>query len=198
MLTFLGSFLIWVFSAILSGGPVGRNPPATQGTRVQSLGQEDPLGKGMAPHSSVLAWRIPWTEEPGWLQLTGSQRVGRDWATSLWLTMSPQIMTTQGKDQVYIMLLPLSCFSRAQLFVTPWTIYSPPGSSVHGILQARILEWVAISYSRGSSWPKDRTWVSCIAGSFLTVWATREAHQSGQTQFLSPLVFSRSDATSKP
>ena len=78
MLTFLGSFLIWVFSAILSGGPVGRNPPATQGTRVQSLGQEDPLGKGMAPHSSVLAWRIQGTEEPGELRSLGSQRVRHD------------------------------------------------------------------------------------------------------------------------
>ena len=44
---------------------------------------------------------------------------------------------------------------------------SPPGSSVHGILQARILEWVAISFSRGSSQPRDRTWVSCIAGRHL-------------------------------
>ena len=49
--------------------------------------------------------------------------------------------------------------------------YRSPGSSVHGILQARILEWVAISFSRGSSWPKDRTWVSCIAGWFFTIWA---------------------------
>ena len=52
--------------------------------------------------------------------------------------------------------------------------YSPPRSSVHGILQARILEWVAISFSRGSSLPRDQTWVSCIAGSFFTSWATRE------------------------
>ena len=50
----------------------------------------------------------------------------------------------------------------------------PPGSSVHGI-QARLLEWVAISFSRGSSWPRDRTWFSCIEGRFFTVWATREA-----------------------
>ena len=42
-----------------------KNPPAMQGTQVQSLGQEDPLEKGMATHSSILAWRIPWTEEPG-------------------------------------------------------------------------------------------------------------------------------------
>ena len=53
--------------------------------------------------------------------------------------------------------------------------YSPPGSSVHGIPQARILEWIAISFSRGSSWPRDQTWVSCIAGRFFTIWATREA-----------------------
>ena len=52
---------------------------------------------------------------------------------------------------------------------------SPPGSSVHGIFQARILEWVAISSSRGSSRPRDWTWVSFIAGRFFTIWATREA-----------------------
>ena len=49
---------------------------------------------------------------------------------------------------------------------------SPPGSSVHGILQTRILKWVAIPFSRGSSWPQDRTQVSRIAGRFFTVWAT--------------------------
>ena len=52
---------------------------------------------------------------------------------------------------------------------------SPPGSSVHGILQARILQWVAISFSRGISSPRDWTWVSCIAGKLFTEWATREA-----------------------
>ena len=55
-----------------------KNPPAMQETRIQSLGQEDPLEKGMATHSSILAWRIPWTEEPGKLQFIGSQRVGHD------------------------------------------------------------------------------------------------------------------------
>ena len=51
---------------------------------------------------------------------------------------------------------------------------SLPGSSVHGIFQARILEWVAISFSRGSSQPRVQTWVSCIAGRFFTIWTTRE------------------------
>ena len=61
-------------------------------TQVWSLGQEDPLGKGMATHSSILDWRIPWTEEPGGLQSMGPQRVGHDWATNtpiLSLKMSP-------------------------------------------------------------------------------------------------------------
>ena len=63
-----------------------KNPPASaRDTRekmqemwVQSLGQEDPLEQEMATHSSILAWRIPWTEEPGGLQSMGSQRIGHD------------------------------------------------------------------------------------------------------------------------
>ena len=53
-----------------------KNLPVTQKTRVQSLGWEVPLEKGMTIHSSILAWRIPWTENPGRLQSMGSQRVG--------------------------------------------------------------------------------------------------------------------------
>ena len=55
-----------------------KNLPAVQETQVWSLGWEDLLEKGMATHSSVLAWRIPWTEEPDGLQFTGSQRVRHD------------------------------------------------------------------------------------------------------------------------
>ena len=55
-----------------------KNLPAMQETQVQPLGWEDPLEKGMAIHSSILAWRIPWTEEPGGLESMVSQRVGHD------------------------------------------------------------------------------------------------------------------------
>ena len=55
-----------------------KNLPAMQESRVQSLGWEDTLEEGMATHSSILAWRIPWTEEPDGLQFTGSQRVRHD------------------------------------------------------------------------------------------------------------------------
>ena len=57
---------------------MGKNLPAMQETRVRSLGWEDPLEEGIATHSSTLAWRIPWTEEPGRLQSMGSQTVGHD------------------------------------------------------------------------------------------------------------------------
>jgi len=57
---------------------VAKNPPAMHETRVQSLGQEDPLEEEMATHSSIFAWRIPWTEGPGGLQCMGSQRAGHD------------------------------------------------------------------------------------------------------------------------
>ena len=55
-----------------------KNLPSVQELQVQSLAREDPLEKEMATHSSILAWRIPWTEEPGGLQSMGSQRVGHD------------------------------------------------------------------------------------------------------------------------
>ena len=59
-----------------------KNLPPMQEIRVQSLGQEDPLDNGMATHSSILAWRIPWTEEPGRLESMESQRVGHDCVTN--------------------------------------------------------------------------------------------------------------------
>ena len=55
-----------------------KNPLAVQETQVRRLGQEDALDKGMATHSNILAWRIPWIEEPGGLQSTGSQRIRHD------------------------------------------------------------------------------------------------------------------------
>ena len=71
---------------------------------------------------------------------------------------------------LYICLCVLSCVWLCDLLDC-----TPPGSSLHGILQARILEWVAIPFSRGSSWPRDPTQVSHISGRFFTIWAIREA-----------------------
>ena len=64
-----------------------KNLPAMQETWVRSLGQEEPLEKGMATHSSIIACRIPWTEEPGRLQSMGSQQVRHDWAINTFNTL---------------------------------------------------------------------------------------------------------------
>ena len=86
---------------------------------------------------------------------TGSLRVGHDW---------PQEHIINFK-----------CESAGRSVMSLWPQgYSPPGSSVHGTFQARILESVVTPFSRGSSWPMDQTQVSCITGRFLTLWAPRE------------------------
>ena len=63
-----------------------KNLPSIQETQVQPLGLEDSLERGMATHSIILAWEIPWTEEPGGLQFMQSQKVGYNWATNAYLT----------------------------------------------------------------------------------------------------------------
>ena len=80
-----------------------------------------------------------------------------------------------GVAQSRTWLKQLSSSSSSKTLCDPMD-WSLPGSSVHGILQARILEWVALPFSRGSFLPRDWTWISCIAGMFITVWATREVY----------------------
>ena len=92
-----------------------------QETQVQSLGWEDALEKEMATDSSILAWRLPWTEEPGRLQSTGSQRVRQDWAPSVSLSLSAFLCQTVHSVQS------LSC---VQLFATPWTAASQASLSI--------------------------------------------------------------------
>ena len=79
--------------------------PGMQETRVRSLGREDPLEKEMATHSSPLAWRIPWREEPGRLQSMELQRVGHDHATSLYKLIAQQVRV--GKRFSFLFLLTL-------------------------------------------------------------------------------------------
>ena len=88
--------------------------------------------------------------------------------------------------------------SLSRVWLCHTTDCSPPGSSVHGISHARILEWVAVSFSRGSSWPRDWIWVSCIAGRFFPVWGTRESLKSMHLFWLSKwIILGMSRNTSK-
>ena len=84
----------------------------------------------------------------------------------------PDVLASMGRV-VFKVLVAQSC----PILCDPMGC-SPPGSSVYGIVQAGILEWAAMPSSRGSSWPRDQTWVSCITGRHFTVWATRKVQAS--------------------
>ena len=125
----------------------------------------------MATHSSVLAWRIPGTGEPGGLPSMGSHRVGHNW--------SDLAAATAYHDRKINVLHILEVYIYLKVKVTQLclTLCDPMDSTVHGILQVRILEWVAFPFSRGSSQPRDWTQVSQIAGKFFNSWATKEAQE---------------------
>ena len=150
-----------------------KNLPAMWETWVLSLAWEDPLEKGKATHSSILAWRIPWT-----IWFMGLQRVGHDWVTftfivDLQYSVSFRLIAKRLSFP-YMYGLFLVAQSCRTLCVTPWTVTFQAPLSM-GIFQARILQWVSMPSSRGSSQPRDRTQVSHTAGGLFTSWATREA-----------------------
>ena len=121
------------FIALFPGGSVVRNLHEVQEMRVWSLGWEDPLEEGMATHSSILAQRIPLTEEPGGLQCIGSQRVGHDWSN---------LAHTHA----------LNCRDRDFLYTLPMTYAQPP------LLSTAPTRWVICStgwtYADALSSPK--------------------------------------------
>ena len=182
-----------------------------QETQVQSLSLEDSLEVGMATHSSILAWRIPWTEEPGGLQSMGLQRVGHDWETNTWhffqinytpiknnlkkkKTLNERSPCSQDHGKIdkyqlrwgFVGAEQEGANSVSSLWSTEGLVWkvrdlnktnprlinepaaakslqlcptlcnpidgSPPGSPIPGILQARTLEWVAISFSKAWKW----------------------------------------------
>ena len=108
--------------------------PAMRETRVWFLGWEDPLEKEMAIHSSTLAWKIPWTEEPGRLQ---SQRVGHDWATSLSLSGTKTISMRWGADALII------------LNSDPLTSYNSCVANISGLQQRLEPQWHSAAPQEG-------------------------------------------------
>ena len=122
-----------------------KNLPAMQETWVQSLGQEDPLEKEMATHSSILAWRIPWTEESGGLQSIESQRVGHDWATELnwirWQIWKTQQWTQGWKRSVFITIPKKGNVKECSNYRTI-TLISHASKVMLKILQARLQQYV--------------------------------------------------------
>ena len=129
--------------------------------------------------SGLISFRIDWFDLPVFqgtlsslLQHHNSKASVLWRSDSLMVQLSHPYMTT-GKIICVSVRLTQSCSTLCD----PMDC-SPPDSSVHGILQARILEWLAIYFSRGSSWPRDQSWVSFTAGRCFTNWATREAQKN--------------------
>ena len=152
---------------------------------IPGSGQSPGGGHGNPLQYYCLHGKSPWTEEPGSLQSTGSQSQTQ-WATKhnpllfgfpyigtgfqggvcLWVSVLVNCASLYGQSLQFCCcccLVAKSCRCFCNL-----RDCSPPGSSVHGISQKRILEWASISFSRGSSWPRDCTRVSCLAGELLT------------------------------
>ena len=146
----------------------------------------------MATHSNILSWKIPQAEEPSIYSPWGHKESDMtEWAThtlgiysfynAVVNNISLYVLIPNHLLQIYrniIDFCTLILYLAVLCFVTQsWQTHcdpmdcSQPGSSVHGILQARMLEWVDIPFSRGSFQPRDRTEVSYIAGRFFTVWA---------------------------
>ena len=104
------------------GGSDGKESACNAETWVQSLNWEDPLEKGMATHSSILAWRIPWTEKRGRLQSMGSQRAGHNWATNattIYKINNPQgpIHTTENYTQYFVITYKVKEYEKQHIYV---------------------------------------------------------------------------------
>ena len=95
--------------------------------------------------------------------------------TILWIYLTTLYHVYLKLKMLYFILCVKVSVAQSCLTLCDPMDWGLPGSSVHGILQKTILEWVAIPFSRVASWPRDWTQISCIAGKFFTLWATREA-----------------------
>ena len=105
------SLLSREYTSLFPGGSNSKESVCKAGDLVRSLGWEDPLEKRMATYSSILAWRIPWTEEPGGLQSTESQRIRHNWTTNTFTFFSHSVVWKWDKGSVGAVLIHLVCFS---------------------------------------------------------------------------------------
>ena len=165
-----------------------------------SLDQENPLEKCMATHSSILSWRTPWNKEIWWATV---HRVAKSWTWLKQLSTSTHTCFCLKSFSLFSSFFLKKCldssllsfsesvsnncllFSRevvSNYFVTPWTVAHQAPLSM-GFPQARRLEWIAISFSRESSQPRDWTWISCLSRRILYHWATKEATANNSIGF---------------
>ena len=137
----------------------------------RSIVSDSLLPHGLEP---TMDWSLPWTVASSIHGIFQAKSTGVGCHCLLQPMTTEEFAKCDSRDFFFsfvsVCLVAQSCPTLCDLIDC-----SPPGSSVHGILQARILEWVAIPFSNGSSWPRNWTQVSCITDRFVTVWTTRKA-----------------------
>ena len=123
-------------------------------------------------HSTVFGASAMWQAYDGW------QGYKNKHIPTLYFLRSYSLVTASSSSEESAGLVKVKVLvAQSCLALCNPMDYNQPGSSVHGILQPRMLRWVAIPFSRGSSPPRKRAWVSQIAGRFFTIWATRETYK---------------------
>ena len=150
-----------------------KSSPAMQETWVWSLSWEDPQEKETATHSNILAWKSFMDRAAWWATVHGVAESWTHWSTKHKSIKKPPVQQNCSWDRFKVGIeVNCNCISHS---VVSDCLWPHPGSSVHRILQASILEWVIMPSSRGSYRPRDRIWASCFTGRFFTIWAIREA-----------------------
>ena len=137
------------------GSSVVKNPPAMQEMRVWSLGGEDPLEEGMATHSSIPAWKIPWTEEPGGLQYTELQRVGHGLATK-----QQQYATSQSRFTKLLLAYFELCVTLSRFPILALVLKSFKNQESNGLLR------ISPSRSSGITHCVSESWIKWYTGDF--------------------------------
>ena len=152
-----------------------------QDTQVWSLGWEDPLEKGMATHSSILAWRIPWTEEPGGLQSMGLQRIGHDWTINTFFLLTVVFITPLCPQTSHIELkLHLQMWWRKD-WIKKFKNLPSARLTSHTFKKYLLNEWMNEPYWH-DTWnvplrsQKPGFWVSAVRNSITLWWGLAASH----------------------
>jgi len=169
-----------------------KNLPPVQETQVQSLGQEDALEEGMATHSSILAWRSPWTEEPGGLQSMESQRVGHNWVNNAHTKLG--FINIYEQRQCVAVILDLGVMETKRCgpaLKVDHRLVIKRASQTKWVLRGEKRMWTdnqpRVWFPQGCHWPSER----CLASTVVSTQASVHWCEEGKPEWEGHLVASK-------